>query len=372
MCRSKKLQVGEWVQVKSKDEILRTLDKQGQLQGIPFMPEMFQYCGQSFQIYKRAHKTCDTVNPVRSLRVTDAVHLDLRCTGEAHGGCQAACLLFWKTAWLKRLKTPGESQDKIWSHPVSDKAHEGSADICSESDVEASTIRQGPLSANDSYYVCQATQVPHFGRTLPWWDFRQYLEDFTSGNVTAGELLRGAIFASYSMLVEAGIGVGPALRKLYDLFQSTWGGLPYPHKSGAIPHGSSTPISILNLQPGEIVRVKTHREILATLDTSSKNRGLMFGGEMMPHCGGTYRVRARLHKFIDEKTGKLLTTKQATVILDGVWCRSRYSWCRMFCPRAIYGWWRENWLERVPNTESQYSEDKKEVFQPERRKVKFP
>jgi hypothetical protein len=29
-------------------------------------------------------------------------------------------------------------------------------------------------------------------------------------------------------------------------------------------------------------------------------------------------------------------------------CEARYSVCRRFCPRAIYPYWREIWLERVP------------------------
>ena len=53
---------GDWVEVRTKEEILRTLDKKGQLDGLPFMPQMFNYCGKRFQVYKRAHKTCDTVN----------------------------------------------------------------------------------------------------------------------------------------------------------------------------------------------------------------------------------------------------------------------------------------------------------------------
>src|SRR5262245_7050350 len=36
--------VGDWVEVRSKEEILRTLDKSGRLEGLPFMPQMFQYC----------------------------------------------------------------------------------------------------------------------------------------------------------------------------------------------------------------------------------------------------------------------------------------------------------------------------------------
>ena len=61
----RKLRAGEWVEVKSKEEILRTLDTNGELDGMPFMPEMFAFCGKRFQVYKRAHKTCDTVFPIQ-------------------------------------------------------------------------------------------------------------------------------------------------------------------------------------------------------------------------------------------------------------------------------------------------------------------
>src|SRR4051812_36241092 len=103
MNQTSTLRVGEWVKVLSKDEILATLDRNGTLDGMPFMPEMFAFCGQRFRVYRRAHKTCDTVFPVRSRRITRAVHLETRCSGEAHGGCQAGCLIFWKEAWLKRV-----------------------------------------------------------------------------------------------------------------------------------------------------------------------------------------------------------------------------------------------------------------------------
>jgi hypothetical protein len=39
--------------------------------------------------------------------------------------------------------------------------------------------------------------------------------------------------------------------------------------------------------------------------------------------------------------------KTPAVILEGVYCQSRYSESRLFCPRAIYAWWREAWLEKV-------------------------
>ena len=92
---------------------------------------------------------------------------------------------------------------------------------------------------------------------------------------------------------------------------------------------------------------KSHDEILATLDTRYRNRGLSFDVEMVPFCGGTYRVIDRVEKFIDEKTGRIKSLKTPAVILQDVTCGSRFSRCRMFCPRRIYCWWREIWLERV-------------------------
>ena len=89
MNKQLKVKAGEWVEIRSKEEILATLDKNGQLEGMPFMPQMFQYCGRRFQVFKRAHKTCDTVYPVRGRRLANGVHLDVRCDGEAYGGCQA-------------------------------------------------------------------------------------------------------------------------------------------------------------------------------------------------------------------------------------------------------------------------------------------
>jgi hypothetical protein len=66
-----------------------------------------------------------------------------------------------------------------------------------------------------------------------------------------------------------------------------------------------------------------------------------FDKEMVPYCGGTYRVHKRVTKIIDEKTGKMQAMKTPSIILEGVVCQARYSDCRLFCPRMIYSYWRE-------------------------------
>ena len=164
------MKVGDWVEVRSKEEILKTLDSNGQLDGMPFMPEMFAFCGQRFRVYKRAHKTCDTVFPVRGRRVDRAVHLETRCDGQAHGGCQAGCLIFWKEAWLKPVDGAGASaQDPL---------------ISITGTTEASVWAQAQMTGANGgapRYVCQATQLPYATTSLNWWDLRQYGEDYTFG-----------------------------------------------------------------------------------------------------------------------------------------------------------------------------------------------
>ena len=116
-----RLRAGDVVEVRAPHEILATLDERGELDSLPFMPEMLRYCGRRFTVAKVAHKTCDTITGTGYRRMDDAVHLaGVRCDGSAHDGCQAAWLTYWKAAWLRaesrgahyRLDTP--QPDPAW------------------------------------------------------------------------------------------------------------------------------------------------------------------------------------------------------------------------------------------------------------------
>jgi hypothetical protein len=338
----RKPKVGDWVEVRSKEEILATLDDKGQLEGMPFMPEMFRFCGQRFQVYKRAHKTCDTVFPVRGRRVHRAVHLNTRCDGSAHGGCQAGCLIFWKEAWLKPVNGALGGPVSVSSRGTTP----ANSTKCTESRVNEATQRLDPETGSP-VYSCQATQLPYFTSDLNWWDIRQYMEDYRSGNVGLGRIMAGLAYSVYYNVSEAGIGIGAPMRWLYDKLAPLWTKTRFPRHSGPIPMGNPTPTGTRNLQPGDLVHVKPHEEILATLNEESRNRGLRWDAEMVPYCGGTYRVLKRVTKIINERTGKMQEIKNPCMILDSVVCQSRYSACRMFCPRSIYSYWREIWLDRV-------------------------
>jgi hypothetical protein len=119
------------------------------------------------------------------------------------------------------------------------------------------------------------------------------------------------------------------------------GGQRYPFIHGA---ERKTPTESLDLQPGEWVRIKTFDQIRPTLDANGNNRGLSFDGEMLKYCGRTARVLRRVEHIIDESTGKMLTMKTPCIVMSDVFCTSDY---HRSCPRGIYSYWREIWLERI-------------------------
>jgi hypothetical protein len=350
-----KLRAGDQVVVRSQAEILATLDRDGCCEGLPFMPEMFQFCDKRFTVYKRAHKTCDTVNKTGGRRLVDCVHLDLRCDGEAHGGCQAACLIFWKAVWLLPAPTD-EREEHAPGIPALDPVVERSRG-CTPEDVLRAT-RQSVATATESvHYSCQATRLPEFTTLLRWWNPSQYVEDVYSGNYTLRAMLRAFGYFFYRWILRLSPWrVRVLLIQGYDCFQARRGGVPYPRKTGRGPSVQPAPANSLELRPGDLVRVKSYDAILATLDEANKNRGLYFDAEMVPYCGGTYRVRTRVERFLDEKTGAMIKLKRPSFMLEGVWCRSQYSECRLACPRSIFIWWRDIWLEKA--------EDGAGVFEP--------
>src|SRR4051794_27419514 len=100
------LQPGDVVEVRTAPEILSTLDENGALGDLPFMPEMVEACGQQYRIASRVTKTCMSgtgPSTMRALRSDDLFTLvDVRCSGAGHDGCQKGCLVFWRAAWLRK------------------------------------------------------------------------------------------------------------------------------------------------------------------------------------------------------------------------------------------------------------------------------
>jgi hypothetical protein len=306
------LRPGETVQIKSVSEILATLDAEGKLDGLPFMPEMLQYCGQTVTVYKRADRTCDTIFFDGQRRMEDAVFLTgLRCDGDAHGGCQAGCSIFWKESWLRRPSVRSEVVE--------------APEVSLDETALFTAARHGDRSANaPERYMCQATEISRATTPLQWWRPSQYFRELSTGNARPLELLVALV---KWMFVQA-------QRRLM-------GGSTVPFTRGKL---TKTPKAVLDLFPGELVRIKSRAEIAETLDRQNRNRGLTFDSEMLRYCGGEYRVLRRVERIIDEKTGELMDLPGDCIVLDNVTCTAEY---HRLCRRSIYPYWRELWLTRV-------------------------
>jgi hypothetical protein len=322
------MKAGELVRVRSKEEILATLDADGRLDALPLMPEMLRHCGQTFRVYKRADRTCDTIARSGMRRMRDAVHLEgLRCDGSAHGGCQAGCLMFFKEAWLERVGAERA--------PSAAGARAG----CTEAELMASVYRRD-APEGEVAYACQSTELRRATTPLSPWDLRQYARDIRSGNITAGQAARALFWRAFGATLRLR---GYRLQIwLYTTIQRWRGGRRFPFPQGRL---TKTPARRLHLQPGQTVRVREQDAIEATLDTECKNRGLSFDVAMTKHCGGTYKVGRRVERIIDERTGKMIRLPNDCLVLDGVVCDGEYHWA---CPRSITPYWREIWLDTVP------------------------
>src|SRR5260370_36850622 len=70
------LKAGEWGEIRSREEILATLDEHGCLENLPLMPEMLNYGGKHFRVYKRADKTCHYILGWSIRREANPAHLE--------------------------------------------------------------------------------------------------------------------------------------------------------------------------------------------------------------------------------------------------------------------------------------------------------
>jgi hypothetical protein len=326
------------VEVRSEEEILRTLGADGKLDGLPFMPEMLRFCGRRYRVRARAHKACDTIDWQQFRRLESAVHLeDLRCDGSAHGGCQAGCLLYWNEAWL-RLVEPDE--EAAPNSRTTGEQTPGTDSVGASKEALLAATQVGTNQAGKALFSCQATELVRASkRLLPWWEPSQYVEDITSGNSTVRRVVRALLVGLFNRFQQANARFLPRFCLIRDCKR-------YPFIEGKATTGD-TPTGSLWLQPGDIVEIKSRDEIFATLDENEKTQGLRFDSEMLHYCGRRARVLRRIEHIIDEKTGRMLAIKRDTVVLDGVICRGIY---HRSCPRAIYPYWREAWLRRVEGT----------------------
>jgi hypothetical protein len=315
MMNNGRFRAGDCVLVRLPEEILSTLDGDGTLDGVPFMPEMLGWCGKLFQVRRRVEKICAPDLPLRRFPANDVVILDgPRCDGSGHDGCKDGCRILWKEAWLR----PSDA---------------GAATIeISKTALEELHARL-KVKVDEKHYFCQSTQ--RFKATEAYvgkqklWMVRIAFREVRNGDLSASYVLR--LFALWFW------------QKLLRKVNGHWS-----------PCGPQerTPSDSLDLKPGEAVRVKSFAQIVETLDHKGRNRGMGVCYEMMRCCGHEAVVRHRIDRIIDEKTASMRELSH-TVALQNIghrWDLGEQCLCGGElgdCPRGGLMYWREIWLERV-------------------------
>lgn len=302
-----KLLPGELVEVRSLPEILATLDERGCLEGLPFMPEMVAYCGHRFPVQRRVDKVWEYAHGTGMRRMRNAVLLKtLRCGGQGHGGCQAACQLIWKESWLK----PAGTQKPY------------NPGVTSPLDLDAYTRVTGP---NGLRYVCQMTEIRQASTQMELRHMGHYWRDLISGNIRL-----------FPFLIEFSIRMFNGVQWRFG--RSIWPILR-PMDTDTSPHKD------LGLQAGRTVRVKSKHAIESTLNRKFRNRGLEFSKDMLFYCGGSYRVAARIDRVLHEATGEMLLLKTPSILLEDVHGMGG----PILNPQNEFFFWREIWLEPQPS-----------------------
>ncbi len=304
------LVVGDWVEIKSWEEIRETLDEQGHHEQLPFMPEMLAMCGQRTRVFRCVHRLFDYRKTRRMRHMDGGVLLTgVVCDGSSHGGCEAACHTIWKAAWLRRVDG-GEAASR------SPRAHDRSAE------VQASAILQ--IGVHPPRYACQLTQLHAASRPIGKASLINFIRPLVAGNVTPAAFTVGW------------------LTHLFNELQHLRQGVSFPtFEEGG--QAGETPDEDIRLQPGDQVVVRLSGEIRATLNDQSLHRGLYFEPDMLKHCGRRYCVQAKVGRLIDIVTGEMRTMKTPAYVLRDIHFSGER---QLFNAQYEPLFWRHAWLQR--------------------------
>ncbi len=106
------------------------------------------------------------------------------------------------------------------------------------------------------------------------------------------------------------------------------------------------PLAALELEPGDLVRVRSAEFIRSTLDEKGGHRGCGFGLGMYQYCGKELRVAKVVNRFFDEARWRMLKARNM-VLLEGVHCDGSSISDTQGCDRMCFYFWRTEWLEKI-------------------------
>jgi len=317
--------VGDLVEIRSWPEIQETLDAQGCLEQLPFMPEMLAMCGKRAYVFRCVHRIFDYRKSRKMRHMSGGVLLvGAVCDGSNHGGCNATCHTIWKAVWLRRVDRTKDATKAQVSSARSDLSK------------QASLMQFGTQTL---CYTCQLTQLHAASEPIGNRSFVNFLRPLIAGNVTPA-----AFFVGW-------------LTYIFNALQHQRAGDSFPSFEPATQCVATNQEP--SLQAGDHVVVRSSSEIRATLNDQLVHRGMGFEVDMLKHCGRQYRVQTEVKRVIDIVTGEMRIMKTPAYILRDVHFSGER---QLFNAQYEPLFWRAEWLQKAEGlppgvaTESQDSE----------------
>lgn len=118
-------------------------------------------------------------------------------------------------------------------------------------------------------------------------------------------------------------------------------------RNSQAPSAEVTHITRIEFHPGDRVLVRPRDQIQATLNHWGELRGCSFLPEMGQYCGTIQKVFKPVKRFVDERDCRVKKAK-GVYFLEGVICQGFELYGE--CDRACFYWWREEWLEKLPDS----------------------
>ena len=100
------------------------------------------------------------------------------------------------------------------------------------------------------------------------------------------------------------------------------------------------------IKAGDMVKVKTKKEIQGMLDERGKYKGCSFIGRMYEYCGNTYKVLKDVNYFYDEAKQKMCKCRNI-ILLEEVTCTGKQKLFFESCDRSCFYFWHVDWLEKL-------------------------
>lgn len=107
------LQPGEWVEVKSREEIAATINKMGFNRGMRYDLEMLKYSGGRYRVQMRVERLINETTGKMMQMKNPCIQLEnVYCRAECTPmrlGCPRASNTYWREIWLRRVTSPAQT-----------------------------------------------------------------------------------------------------------------------------------------------------------------------------------------------------------------------------------------------------------------------